>query len=99
MEKKGVKFCAECDRCDACVKHKFVEWETRKNERANEDDGEGFFMSRACKHHVPEYWKAVDFEIERKRKARMREKMTARKAMLDKKKTRRREGRAMHTRR
>ena len=99
LEKEGVKLCAECDWCDACVKLKFVEWETRKNERANEDDGEGFFMSRACKHHVPEYWKTVDFKLERKRKARMREKMSARNAMLAKKKTRRREGRAMRTRR
>lgn len=98
LEKMGVKLCADCDWCDACLELKLVEWESRKNERGSEDYVEGFFMSKICKHHVPEYWKAVDFEFERKRKARMREKMSARKAMLDKKKTRRRQGRAMRTR-
>ena len=60
LEKKVVKLCADCDWCDACLELKLVEWESRKNERANEDDGEGFFMSRACKHHVPEYWKVFE---------------------------------------
>lgn len=58
LEKKGVEFCRDCGWCYACEGLKSLEGESRNK------TWEPFFVRETCKHHVPEYGKALDMERE-----------------------------------